>query len=36
MMRTACHLFSYFVGMKLIFATHNKHKLEEARAIAGA
>ena len=36
MMRTACHLFSILLGMKLIFATHNKHKLEEARAIAGA
>ena len=36
MIRQACHPFCYFCDMKFIFATHNKHKLEEARAIAGA
>lgn len=31
-----CVIPLLFYHMKLIFATHNKHKLEEARAIAGA
>lgn len=36
MIYVMCVIPLLFYQMKLIFATHNQHKLEEARAIAGA